>query len=210
MTKTDTGRAALAVLLVQDVAVIPILAAIPLLAASRGTPAEAIGESRPKRSRRSTTRSTGWIAADHGRRLHRRPACRPLPRPPADALRRPHRRARGLHRLGAGAGRRRRAAHCRCSACRRPWAPSSAACCWPTASIATSSKAISSRSRACCSACSSSRSACRSPSRCCSTEPLRVLALVRRASSASRSRCCSSSPPSSACIWPTGCCWRSC
>ena len=44
ITKTDTGRATLAILLVQDVAVIPILAAIPLLASLAGTPVEAIGE----------------------------------------------------------------------------------------------------------------------------------------------------------------------
>ncbi|WDR04897.1 monovalent cation:proton antiporter-2 (CPA2) family protein [Devosia rhodophyticola] len=36
ITKTDTGRASLAILLVQDVAVIPILAAIPVLAYARG------------------------------------------------------------------------------------------------------------------------------------------------------------------------------
>jgi glutathione-regulated potassium-efflux system ancillary protein KefC len=36
ITKTDTGRASLAILLVQDVAVIPILAAIPLLAGMGG------------------------------------------------------------------------------------------------------------------------------------------------------------------------------
>lgn len=42
ITRTDTGRTSLAVLLVQDVAVIPILAAIPLLAVS-ATPAE-VGE----------------------------------------------------------------------------------------------------------------------------------------------------------------------
>ena len=45
ITKTDTGRASLAVLLVQDVAVIPILAAIPLLAGMTGAaPVEALGE----------------------------------------------------------------------------------------------------------------------------------------------------------------------
>jgi glutathione-regulated potassium-efflux system ancillary protein KefC len=44
ITKTDTGRASLAVLLVQDVSVIPILAAIPLLAGMIGTPVEALGE----------------------------------------------------------------------------------------------------------------------------------------------------------------------
>lgn len=40
--KTDTGRASLAVLLVQDVAVIPILAIIPLLVLMTGSPVEAI------------------------------------------------------------------------------------------------------------------------------------------------------------------------
>lgn len=44
ITKTDTGRASLAILLVQDVAVIPILAVIPLLSAMGGSPIEAIGE----------------------------------------------------------------------------------------------------------------------------------------------------------------------
>ncbi len=44
ITKTDTGRASLAILLVQDVAVIPILAIIPLLTAMGGSPIEAIGE----------------------------------------------------------------------------------------------------------------------------------------------------------------------
>jgi glutathione-regulated potassium-efflux system ancillary protein KefC len=45
ITKTDTGRASLSVLLVQDVAVIPILAAVPLLAGMSGAaPVEALGE----------------------------------------------------------------------------------------------------------------------------------------------------------------------
>ncbi|HEV2514359.1 MAG TPA: monovalent cation:proton antiporter-2 (CPA2) family protein [Devosia sp.] len=44
ITKTDTGRASLAILLVQDVAVIPILAIIPLLTTMGGSPIEAIGE----------------------------------------------------------------------------------------------------------------------------------------------------------------------
>ncbi|MBN9317118.1 MAG: cation:proton antiporter [Devosia sp.] len=44
ITKTDTGRASLAILLVQDVAVIPVLAVIPLLANMGGRPIEAIGE----------------------------------------------------------------------------------------------------------------------------------------------------------------------
>jgi glutathione-regulated potassium-efflux system ancillary protein KefC len=44
ITKTDTGRASLAILLVQDVAVIPVLAIIPLLANMGGVPIEAMGE----------------------------------------------------------------------------------------------------------------------------------------------------------------------
>ncbi|MDB5539760.1 MAG: KefB [Devosia sp.] len=44
ITTTDTGRASLAILLVQDVAVIPVLAIIPLLANMGGAPVEAIGE----------------------------------------------------------------------------------------------------------------------------------------------------------------------
>lgn len=44
ITKTDTGRASLAILLVQDVAVIPTLAIIPLLTAMGGVPIEAMGE----------------------------------------------------------------------------------------------------------------------------------------------------------------------
>ncbi len=44
ITKTDTGRASLAILLVQDVAVIPILASIPILAAMAITPVGVLGE----------------------------------------------------------------------------------------------------------------------------------------------------------------------
>jgi glutathione-regulated potassium-efflux system ancillary protein KefC len=44
ITKTDTGRASLAILLVQDVAVIPVLALIPLLATMGGAPVESLGE----------------------------------------------------------------------------------------------------------------------------------------------------------------------
>lgn len=44
ITKTDTGRASLAILLVQDVAVIPTLALIPLLASMANTPVVALGE----------------------------------------------------------------------------------------------------------------------------------------------------------------------
>jgi glutathione-regulated potassium-efflux system ancillary protein KefC len=43
ITRTDTGRATLAILLVQDVAVIPILAVIPVLATVLATPAPTLG-----------------------------------------------------------------------------------------------------------------------------------------------------------------------
>jgi len=44
ITRTDTGRASLAVLLVQDVAVIPVLAIIPLLAGMGSSPVQTLGE----------------------------------------------------------------------------------------------------------------------------------------------------------------------
>ena len=44
ISRTDTGRATLSILLVQDVAVIPILAVIPLLATVSGNPVEKLGE----------------------------------------------------------------------------------------------------------------------------------------------------------------------
>jgi glutathione-regulated potassium-efflux system ancillary protein KefC len=44
ITRTDTGRAGLAVLLVQDVAVVPILALIPVLALLNGTPVQMLTE----------------------------------------------------------------------------------------------------------------------------------------------------------------------
>ena len=57
ITKTDTGRASLAILLVQDVAVIPILAIIPLLAVDGAA----------RRSRRSAR--TSLEAVDNPDRL---------------------------------------------------------------------------------------------------------------------------------------------
>lgn len=44
ISHTDTGRASLAILLVQDIAVIPILAIIPVLAVMTGSPVESIAE----------------------------------------------------------------------------------------------------------------------------------------------------------------------
>ena len=69
-------------------------------------------------------------------------------------------------------------------ACRCRSAPSSPACCWPTASSAMSWKRTSSRSRDCCSGCSSSPWACRAN-----------LGLLRPGTA---DACCSSRPGSSA------------
>jgi glutathione-regulated potassium-efflux system ancillary protein KefC len=59
LTHTDTGRASLAILLVQDVAVIPVLAAIPLLASLKGSPVEALGDTMVA----VTERSFDWWVA---------------------------------------------------------------------------------------------------------------------------------------------------
>jgi glutathione-regulated potassium-efflux system ancillary protein KefC len=60
ITRTDTGRASLAVLLVQDVAVIPILAAIPLLAVT-ATPAEVNAEL--EQAAQALDNPSGWLLA---------------------------------------------------------------------------------------------------------------------------------------------------
>jgi glutathione-regulated potassium-efflux system ancillary protein KefC len=59
LTRTDTGRASLAILLVQDVAVIPVLAAIPLLALLAHRPVDALGET----VLGAVDRSLDWRAA---------------------------------------------------------------------------------------------------------------------------------------------------
>ncbi len=62
LTKTDTGRASLAVLLVQDVAVIPILAAIPVLVVMSGSPVEALAEGAVEAAE-DIVGPSGWIVA---------------------------------------------------------------------------------------------------------------------------------------------------
>lgn len=62
LTRTDTGRASLAVLLVQDMAVIPILAFIPVLAVMYGSPVEAIAEGAAEAAE-GITSLQGWITA---------------------------------------------------------------------------------------------------------------------------------------------------
>lgn len=62
ITTTDTGRATLAVLLVQDVAVIPILAAIPVLVLMTGAPVEALAEGAVDVAE-EVVGPTGWLVA---------------------------------------------------------------------------------------------------------------------------------------------------
>jgi glutathione-regulated potassium-efflux system ancillary protein KefC len=65
LAKTDTGRASLAVLLVQDVAVIPILAAIPVLALMSGSPADVLVEGATEAVEfvEGGARFGGWVLA---------------------------------------------------------------------------------------------------------------------------------------------------
>lgn len=60
--RTDTGRGALAVLLVQDVAVIPILAAIPVLVLMTGSPVGALAEGAVEAAE-EVVGPRGWVLA---------------------------------------------------------------------------------------------------------------------------------------------------
>lgn len=62
LTRTETGRASLAVLLVQDIAVIPILAIIPVLAVMYGSPVDAIAEGAAEAAE-GITSPQGWLIA---------------------------------------------------------------------------------------------------------------------------------------------------
>lgn len=62
ITRTDTGRASLAILLVQDVAVIPILALIPVLAVTTGSPVDALAEGAVEVAE-EVTGPRGWVVA---------------------------------------------------------------------------------------------------------------------------------------------------
>jgi glutathione-regulated potassium-efflux system ancillary protein KefC len=62
LTRTDTGRASLSILLVQDVAVVPILAFIPVLAVMYGSPAEAIAEGAVEAAQ-GIASPRGWMIA---------------------------------------------------------------------------------------------------------------------------------------------------
>jgi glutathione-regulated potassium-efflux system ancillary protein KefC len=62
ITRTDTGRASLAVLLVQDVAVIPVLAAIPVLVLMTGAPVEALAEGAVEAAE-EVVGPRGWLLA---------------------------------------------------------------------------------------------------------------------------------------------------
>lgn len=62
MTKSETGRGALSILLVQDVAVIPVLAAIPLLAAASPDPVVAVTEGVTEVAE-AIDNPAGWLVA---------------------------------------------------------------------------------------------------------------------------------------------------
>ena len=62
ITKTDTGRASLAILLVQDLAVIPILALVPVMAVMTGTPVDALAEGAVEVAEEVAS-PRGWIVA---------------------------------------------------------------------------------------------------------------------------------------------------
>lgn len=64
LTRTDTGRASLAILLVQDVAVIPILAFIPVLAVMTGSPVAEIAEG-VKDVAEDVVSPQGWVVAGY-------------------------------------------------------------------------------------------------------------------------------------------------
>ena len=127
----------LSVALLQDIAAIPILALLPLLAVAGGAAAD--GGS----GWWGAAKAVGVIAADRARR--------PAAAAPGAALDRAQRHARDLHRRVAAAGGGHRGADAERWACRWRWAPSWPACCWPKASTGASWKPTSSPSRACCS-----------------------------------------------------------
>jgi glutathione-regulated potassium-efflux system ancillary protein KefC len=62
ITRTDTGRASLSILLVQDIAVIPILAAVPVLAVMTGTPVDALAETAVDAAEEVASPG-GWLVA---------------------------------------------------------------------------------------------------------------------------------------------------
>ena len=165
--KTQHGRAAFGILLFQDLAVLPVLAVLPLPGRQ---------DAEPRRRPLVASGSLKLVAVIAVVIVRRRaPGAAP-----GAAVGGAHPGERGVHRGRAAHGDR--APRCSRSspACRSPSAPSSPACCWPTASSATSWRRTWSRSRACCSACSSSRWACRRTSACCDSEPLTAARRHRR------------------------------
>src|SRR5690606_9298411 len=62
ISRTDTGRASLAILLVQDIGVIPILAFIPVLAVMTGSPVAAIAEGAVEVAEEVVS-PKGWVVA---------------------------------------------------------------------------------------------------------------------------------------------------
>ena len=160
---TEHGRAALAILLLQDMAVIPLLAMVPLLAPVPTSPM-------PPRSAGARWLSPLTLAAHRRARPHRAAARICHPRPAAQRRRRspssPCWRCWPRHGWRTMPG------------CRRRWAPSWSASCSRARRSITRSPPRSRPSRACCSACSSSRSACRSTCRLLRERWAEILGLV--------------------------------
>ena len=144
LLQSRAGRDGFAVLLFQDLAFIPLVALVPLLAtATRAGPCAVAG-----RGARG-----GGDRGDPGRRAV----------PDAAAVPRDRRRAHagGLHHGGAADRRRHRVAGVGRPGCRRRSARSWRACCCRSRNTATSWRPTSRRSRGCCWGSSSSRSGCR-------------------------------------------------
>ena len=144
--KTQYGRAAFSILLFQDLAVLPMLAVLPLMSP----------QSQPG------TSGSPWLALV---KLVAVIAVVTVRRAPGAAAgladRRAHQGDRGIHGGRAPRGHRNGTSRQSRWGCRWRSAPSSPASCSPTANSATSSKRTSSPSRDSCSDSSSSRSECR-------------------------------------------------
>lgn len=148
LTVTQLGRSAFAVLLFQDIAAIPLVAMIPLLAASGGsTTLGAFALSALKvAGALALVVALGRYLTRPMLRLSRAPACVKSSAP-----------WRCSWCLASGCCWKR-------SGCRWRWGPSLPACCWRARSTATPWRATLNRLRGCCWGCFLSASACLSTS----------------------------------------------
>ena len=139
ISRRRTAQRSFAILLFQDLSVVPILAILPLLAGG-GAALESALDLRPPDPLRD--RDRGAIAAVV---LVGRYGLNPFFRVLART-----RRPRGDDRVRARWWCSARRCSCRKSACPWPWARSWPGCCWPNRISGISSKPISSLSAACC------------------------------------------------------------